>query len=285
VTPQAKPLPRLDHPPGTAGALLQVAASQIGYREGSDNDNAFGVWYPMNHEPWCAMFVSWSAAQADVAPDVIPKHAYTPSGAEWFEARGRLHTTPQAGDIGYVFYDSLGRIGHVFVVETVSRTAGGATVMTTIEGNTNDTGSSQGNGVYRLVRGDTSHLSYGRPAYVASSEDDMSAQAEAQINEILGILKSTVAPGQLTFASTVEATLGSSQQAINEIRRAINEVRSSERLLVLGVQDSAPRFLVMGGRIVQIPTEVFRADLADSEAIRLVMVDPPTLEWLLDVAA
>jgi hypothetical protein len=43
--------------------------------------------------------------------------------------------------------------------------------------------------------------------------------------------------------------------------------------------------LVLGGRIVQIPTEVFRADLADSEAIRLVLVEPPTLEWLLDVAA
>ncbi len=168
MTPPFKPLPdHLDHPAGSAGAVLQIAASQIGYREAYNNDNAFGVWYPMNHQPWCAMFVSWAAWQAGVDQSIIPKHAYTPSGAAWFRARGRLHTEPQAGDVGYVYYSSMGRIGHVFLVEKVWRTAGGALLMNTIEGNTNDTGSSQGNGVYRLVRADTTNLSYGRPAYAA----------------------------------------------------------------------------------------------------------------------
>jgi len=290
VTPPTRAVPTpLDHPPGSAGALVQLAASQIGYREGADNDTAFGVWYPMNHQPWCAMFVSWAARQAGIASDVVPKHAYTPAGADWFRVRGQLHSSPQAGDIGYVFYPSIGRIGHVFIVESVSRTAAGAIVMSTVEGNTNDTGSSQGNGVYRLVRGDTSNLSYGRPAYAesteASEEDDMSAQAEAQINEILDILRSAVAPGQRSFASTIEATLGTSQLAVNEIRKAIGETRAAERLLVLGVDGAAPRFLVIGGRLVHIPADAFRADLSDSEAIRLVLVDQPTLEWLLEVAA
>lgn len=285
MTPPIKPIPELDFPRGSAGALLQVAASQIGYREGFNNDNAFGVWYPMNHDLWCAMFVSWAAEMAGVGQDVIPKHASTRAGEAWFRARGLVHSTPEPGDIGYVFYPALGRIGHVFIVETVRRRSDGRIELTTVEGNTNDTGSSQGNGVYRLTRIDNSNLSYGRPVFAAAStsmEDEMSAKAEAEITEILAILKSAVAPGQSSFASTIEATLSTSQRAINEIQTVIGEAKSSQRLLMIGTAGSPRRFLLIGGRLAEIPKDTVRADLEDSKATRLVMIDEPTLEWMLE---
>lgn len=40
---------------------LKLAASQIGYKESPPDSNhtKYGVWYGMDHEPWCAIFVSW----------------------------------------------------------------------------------------------------------------------------------------------------------------------------------------------------------------------------------
>lgn len=158
--------------PGTRSALLQVAASQIGYQEGRvgddwNNDNAYGVWYPMNFVAWCAIFVSWCADHAGIDETIIPHYAYTPSGADWFDSRGQLSQgDPQAGDVGFVYYTSLGRIGHTFIVERVLDDGR----LQTIEGNTNTSGSSQGDGVYRLNRSVHSGLYFGHPAFAGSAE-------------------------------------------------------------------------------------------------------------------
>jgi hypothetical protein len=176
VTTPAKSLPVLPGPHSTAEAidrLLMAAASQIGYREGRNNDNAYGRWYGSPNVAWCAQFVSWCAAQAGYLGTIIPKHQYTPSGANWFKARDQLDRAPKAndrrkgtprrGDIVYVWIASAGRIGHVGIVEKVL--SGGR--IQTIEGNTNTTGAAQGNGVYRLVRTVTGRLYFARPDYAA----------------------------------------------------------------------------------------------------------------------
>lgn len=43
--------------------LVQVALSQLGTKESppGSNDQKYGVWYPMNGQPWCAIFQSWCA--------------------------------------------------------------------------------------------------------------------------------------------------------------------------------------------------------------------------------
>ena len=154
-------------------ALLEVAASQLGYHEGPDpagnwnNDNAYGEWYGMNRFAWCGVFVAWCAAHAGIPTNVIPKYAYTPSGAAWFASGGQLsQDDPQPGDDGFVYYHSLGRITHTFIVE---RDLGGGRIHT-LEGNTNTSGSSQGDGVYRLHRVDNTALFYGRPVYLPAGE-------------------------------------------------------------------------------------------------------------------
>lgn len=153
-------------------AIVARAASQIGYTEARNNDNKYGKWYGMNNQPWCAIFVSWCAAQCSIPASTILKFAYVPYGVEFFQKLGRYHPAngsykPQPGDI--VFF---GKSDHVGIVERVS----GSSIIT-IEGNTssgNSGSQSNGDGVYRRTRplkgGWT--MGYGVPNYEEESEDD-----------------------------------------------------------------------------------------------------------------
>lgn len=40
-------------------------------------------------DEWCDIFVSWCADQAGINTDIIPKEAYVPATAEWFDKRRR----------------------------------------------------------------------------------------------------------------------------------------------------------------------------------------------------
>ena len=131
-------------------SLVEKATSQIGYKESANNDNIYGRWYGMNNQPWCAMFVSWCAAQCGISEDIILKFAYVPYGVDFFKKKGRYKPAdgrykPQPGDI--VFF---GNSDHVGIVEKVQ----GSNIIT-IEGNTS-AGSSgsqtNGEGVYRRTR-------------------------------------------------------------------------------------------------------------------------------------
>jgi len=158
-----RPVPQIQHA-GTAAAYLAVLSSQLGYREGANNDNIFGEWYGANHVAWCAEFQTWGSRHS-ACETLIPRFAYTPDGAHWFHEHNQWHSTPQIGDLGFVYGPVRGeppRIHHVFAVLAVL----GSHVLT-IEGNTNDTGSATGNGVYSLKRlADRGpHAGYGRPGY------------------------------------------------------------------------------------------------------------------------
>lgn len=149
--------------------IIQIAASQIGYKETGDDWTKYGAWYGMNGNPWCAMFVSWCAAQAQIPQNIIPKMAYVPYIITWFKSRGRYKPlgsyTPRKGDI--VFF---GDSDHVGLVQGVS----GNNVIT-IEGNTSNNGNvSSGEGVYRRIRpmGRGSWImGFGIPNYQEEDED------------------------------------------------------------------------------------------------------------------
>lgn len=161
MTTAARALPALKYP-GTAAAFIAVATSQVGYREGENNDTVFGAWYPMNHEAWCAMFMSWVAEQSGCRA-IVPKHAYTPAGADWFQDRGQWSYTPHVGDIVYYDISGLGRISHTGTVTAVHEDG----TWTACEGNTNDGGSREGNGVYLKRRSTVgTRGGFGRPKYV-----------------------------------------------------------------------------------------------------------------------
>lgn len=159
-------VPVLNHP-GTAMAMVRFAGSQVGYREGPNNDTVYGVLYGLNHVSWCQEF-AWVMADLSGAAGLVPRTAYTPAGAGWFQDHGQWHHHPAVGDWAYYYHRSLGRIAHVGIVAAVID----ADTFITVEGNTSDTGSRTGDGVYRLRRSMASvGLEHGggfaRPKWVA----------------------------------------------------------------------------------------------------------------------
>lgn len=141
--------------------IVNVAMSQVGYTEGnnasalsglangSKNYTEYGLWYKNNvdgsdafdRSAWCACFVSWCAAQANISSDVVYYHAFTPYGYNWFSENAQTYTraqvadgvyAPQPGDIVYFKSSANNRkVNHVGIV--VRYTDG---VLYAIEGNT-----------------------------------------------------------------------------------------------------------------------------------------------------
>ena len=132
--------------------IVNVAKSQVGYQEGSSssqlagtsyggrNYTEYGRWYGLQ-DMWCAMFVSWCANTAGVSTSIVPKHAYTPTGLQWFKDRGRAYSrstvakgnyTPQPGDI--IYFKSSRNSNSTNHVGIVTKYKNGTVY--TVEGNT-----------------------------------------------------------------------------------------------------------------------------------------------------
>ena len=150
----------------TAADVLAMARSQLGTCEqpAGSNRTPYGAAYGGDGEPWCAKFVWWVFRQS-LAAQLIPKAAFTPAFAQWFQKRGQWGTVPRPGAV--VFFDFPGdevhRISHVGIVEAVN----GDGSVTTIEGNTSCArqGSQRdGDGVWRRTRR-TGIAGFGYPAY------------------------------------------------------------------------------------------------------------------------
>ncbi|GAA2715912.1 MULTISPECIES: CHAP domain-containing protein [Streptomyces] len=174
----------------TASALLKEAATHIGYKEGPNNDNMFGSWYGMPNQPWCAMFISYCAAKSDNA-DIIPRYSYCPVGVSWFKERGLWSRTPSVGAI--VFYGSEGQ-DHTEIVESFTDSE-----ITTIGGNTSNSGSSNGDGVYRrhVSRSSERIYGYGHPNYKPEEDPDMPKRVSLARKTELALKRNT--PTQIPF--------------------------------------------------------------------------------------
>jgi len=108
--------------------MVDIALSQVGTRErnadgsfGSGNYTEYGAWYGMDGQPWCAMFVSWSADQAGLLNSVVPRHASCTMGVSAYRDRGLYspqasNYLPREGDAIYFQHPSSGQIKHVGIV-------------------------------------------------------------------------------------------------------------------------------------------------------------------------
>ena len=154
--------------------LLTWAAHQVGTKEdpiGSNMQPYAAIAGQANGQPWCATFLIAAWKANDIPMVDGSSSAFTPTMHDSFKNGGRLFQHPRAGDAGFKFIESEGRIGHVFLVEKVL----GDTVQT-IEGNSNNDGSATGIGVFRLSRrwqGDGTIKGFGRQRYVQANPGPM----------------------------------------------------------------------------------------------------------------
>ena len=135
-------------------AVRQTYLSQIGVRELTGHNDGKAVEMYLRYcglkrgEPWCASFVCWSLGQNHV-PN--PKAGYCPdlftAKTIIFKRNGSKSLTPMAGDAMGIYFPEKERIAHTGFVHIW-----GDEVTITVEGNTNEGGSREGDGVYRKRR-------------------------------------------------------------------------------------------------------------------------------------
>ncbi|MFK0290317.1 peptidoglycan-binding protein [Streptomyces sp. NPDC090442] len=135
---------------------------------GKRYDTPFGRWYPMNHQPYCDMFVSYCAAVAGEGA-AVGKFAYCPSHVQWFKSRGQWlgrNASVRPGDVVFFSWDGGPTADHVGFVIADSSSGN----VRTIEGNTvAGDGPNQGSGgaVCYKTRPRSVILGFGRPSYGA----------------------------------------------------------------------------------------------------------------------
>lgn len=151
----------------------EFMALLVGQRGQHEGRNADGTWNNdqrysretpglewSNRQPWCATFECWAAHQVPGMEALWPMTASCAAAVAAWKEGGAWSGYPV---LGGPFYLGPGGGTHTGVV-----IGWDADTITTIEGNTNDNGSANGDGVYVRVRprrGDGSPYGYGVPAY------------------------------------------------------------------------------------------------------------------------
>lgn len=150
----------------SCAALIETAREPfVGVREVPKNSNHgivpdFANWYAiqdwrefpmgMDGAPWCASFVHLCGRLALGVAWPVPNHVDVDRLAQWALDKGcflgdPIATKPEPGDL--VLVRRGAGWGHVGIVAAVS-----AAGLTCIEGNTDGSGSREGNGVYERPR-------------------------------------------------------------------------------------------------------------------------------------
>lgn len=143
--------------------LQKIYLGEVGVRErtGRNDGERVAEYLRYTHlgegYAWCASFVSWVYGQAGYAE---PRTAWSPSlfpskrviwerglGSRPIGKSPAATLLPQKGDVFGIYFNSVKRIAHAgFVDEWDDK------YVITVEGNTNEAGSREGDGVYRKRR-------------------------------------------------------------------------------------------------------------------------------------
>lgn len=136
--------------------VIESYTAEIGVRELTGNNDGYHVEKYLASTKlgkgyaWCAAFVNWNYRRCGViGPQAA---AWSPS---WFvPGKITVHSfnTPETwvavkqGDVFGIYFQNKGRIAHVGFIDEIKNN------IRTVEGNTNDAGSREGDGVYRKYR-------------------------------------------------------------------------------------------------------------------------------------
>lgn len=179
--------------------IINVALSQVGYREGNysgdtggENDGYYNnytesnYWYhnyvstdmPIggSYAPWCATFVSWCAEMAGIPRSIIGRSTCASRHSYGFDvvfyAGGSTLYSSSDNDSRFMGYNYTPKKGDLFFTRSWSHVGlvvgvSGSYVIT-VEGNTNSDGSAEGDGVFRRTSRRIADLYFGVPDYEES---------------------------------------------------------------------------------------------------------------------
>lgn len=110
--------------------IIGVALTQVGYTEGYDNYTKYGEWYGYPNLPWCGMFVSWCAKEADIPTSILNRTGLADPECFGLSYVDGSYYTPQKGDL--FFKKDFSHVGLVYYTD--------GSYFYTVEGNTSDVG-------------------------------------------------------------------------------------------------------------------------------------------------
>lgn len=174
--------------------VINLALSQLGYKEKANGWTKYGQWYTDNllkgtkydfsKSDWCVMFITWCMLNSGVSPNAYP--TTSPQGSSvgynlrWMEAKGYRTGSddmPKVGDLVYYSW-SNNEWDHIGLCIKVDGTTAGNAVMTVIEGNYNN-GVGQRRIAYRDKRvAATCRIPYGE------AKKDETVEPVKEINEM-----------------------------------------------------------------------------------------------------
>ena len=126
--------------------LVRIAENEVGVREKSGHNDGEKVEAYLacvrlkKGQPWCAAYISWVFAKAGYAQ---PRSGWSPD----LVPISRLARSALPGNVIGIYFPAYKRIAHVGVIASVD-----GSWINSIEGNTNISGSRDGDGVYRKKR-------------------------------------------------------------------------------------------------------------------------------------
>lgn len=134
--------------------LVYAYTSQIGVREATGKNDGKDVEKYLKTVglgrgyAWCAAFVKWCLIQADISNSVngMALSAHNKNNLVFYKKK--FYKSPRAGDVFTLYYATLKRIGHTGFYNMQINSS----IYETVEGNTNEAGSREGDGVYRKKR-------------------------------------------------------------------------------------------------------------------------------------
>lgn len=157
----------------TVTSAIQVAKSQLSYHEGRtgskwNNDQKYSDQLPgfawSDKQPWCATYVQWCLWQVGVEVPSGARSASCELSCNAYRKAGRFTEWPVLG--AQVFYGPRGGTHTGIVVDFDE------VWVVAVEGNTNDNGSAEGDGVYlkQRRRRDEYVYGYGLPYYRSTAK-------------------------------------------------------------------------------------------------------------------
>lgn len=124
--------------------LSQIGVKEVGVNRGLQVEEYLQTTGLDGGYAWCAAFVAWVYTQNKVSnPNSAWSPAYFSSSKIVWQSNGVQIRNPLPGDVFGIYFISKKRIAHVGFVHRFS-----PTITITVEGNTNDDGSREGDGVY-----------------------------------------------------------------------------------------------------------------------------------------
>ena len=142
------------HPGISQTRLTQVYLHEVGVREATGHNDGLSVEMYLHSVglgkgyPWCAAFVHWCFQTAGIHTTINggAPSAYNPKAVLWVNRK--LIKEPLPGDVFTLWFPSLHRIAHTgFYHKRINNS-----MYQSVEGNTNEAGSREGDGVYIKYR-------------------------------------------------------------------------------------------------------------------------------------